>query len=109
MSRNTRFYGIQFAIKWRDECRTFVKFFSIRLFKLTPPIQIAVMNGLGDVIHFDIGLFFKVGYGAGNFQDAIIGPGESPSLSMADSSKLHETSSMWQYFLIWRLLIWTLQ
>ena len=37
------------------------------LFKLTISIQIAVLNGFGDMISLEVGLCLQIGDGAGNF------------------------------------------
>jgi len=45
------------------------------LSELTAPIQVAVLNGLGDVIHQNIGFAFQVGDGAGDLEHAVKGAG----------------------------------
>ena len=50
------------------------------LFKLPAAVQVAVLDGFGDVSGTDIRRFFQIGDGAGNFQDAVIGPGGQPQL-----------------------------
>jgi hypothetical protein len=38
-------------------------------------VEGAVLDGFGDVFGFDLRGFFDVGYGAGYFQDAVVGAG----------------------------------
>ena len=44
------------------------------------PIQAAVLDGFGNVGRPDVRRAFKVGNGAGNFQNAGVGPGRKPEL-----------------------------
>ena len=56
-------------------CRTHINFFLNFLFKLTISIQIAILNGFRDMIDLEVWLCLQIGDGAGDFLDAIEGPG----------------------------------
>lgn len=43
--------------------------------KALAAIKSAVLDRFRDVIYLDVRFAFKIGDGAGNFQDAIVGPG----------------------------------
>ncbi len=43
--------------------------------KALAPVQGAVLDRLWDVIHLDVRFVFKIGDGAGDLQDAIVGSG----------------------------------
>jgi hypothetical protein len=50
------------------------------LFELTAPIQVAVLDGFGDVIDLNMLLAFQIRYGASDFQYAVKGPGGKSQL-----------------------------
>jgi len=50
------------------------------LFKLTAPVQVAILNRFGDVIDADIRLACQIRDGAGDLQYAVKGPGRKPQL-----------------------------
>lgn len=45
------------------------------LVKTFSPIQTPILNRFGNVVYTDVGCIVEIGNGAGDFKDAVVGPG----------------------------------